>query len=472
MVDITITGASGSIVTLQGGTGRLVDPAVTLQTQINDDIAAGTVTAYDLENNSGSADVSMAGIATQAGTYQIGSGYKYIVVSDSSDSSAANIVNLQSDGNVDDTISILAGRLSGIGYQSGNESGTLLNTAGTLAFDGASKTGNWTIYTGAGNNSIITTNGSNDINTGVGSTGTIVLGTGPNRVYSQGSDTITGGSGGYQTIFLTGSKASIDIGHDALINDGGSGNDIIVGKNSTVTGGTSGNVTMKGGDQTTFQSGSNDTVSVTDGATVRVVHGVGNKFEVDGDITYLNGTGVSSIHTTGTGLVSAFGLANLNLTLGATGSQSGLFVANTGNETLDGSTSTAVLQIYANTVSGGVSSFVATGGSGDDLMSAGTGSSTFTGGDGNNLFFFAKASDDGGQTVITDFSHSAGNKIALYDYGLDTSSLQALLANSQNDADNNAVLNLDNHKITLQGVELSSLHTDQFALYNAPTKTA
>ncbi|CAI3948906.1 unnamed protein product [Commensalibacter communis] len=107
------------------------------------------------------------------------------------------------------------------------------------------------------------------------------------------------------------------------------------------------------------------------------------------------------------------------------------------------------------------------GGRSDDTLTGGVGNSTFTGGAGSNLFAFTSSDVANGSTVITDFLASEDNQIALFNYGLNRSSLSALLKNSQNDVNGDAVLNLGNHEITIQGGSVSDLHPSQFIVYNS-----
>lgn len=119
------------------------------------------------------------------------------------------------------------------------------------------------------------------------------------------------------------------------------------------------------------------------------------------------------------------------------------------------------LEVWAST-SDTNSNLVATTGSGNDTLVGGVGRSTLNGGAGNNLFMFNQSNDSNGKTVIGDFSASTGNRIALYGYGLNQNSLNNLLANSHNDSHGNAMINLGNHEITVQGVSINNLHSNSF----------
>lgn len=453
---ITITGANGEVYTLAAATGRGRAPALQLQSKINTAVAQNP---------------DSVGFYSEAGVYQASSAYEYLVVADDTDTSTGGIT-LNNAGFSANLINILAGRKSGTTYNANNESGQIVNTAGSLDFNGAGKTGAWTLFTGDGNSTIKSTDGNNRINTGTGKN-TITLGFGNNSVYSEGQDTITGGGTGYQSVTLVGSNSQVSIDGTALVADASTGekNTISVGKNSTVTGGSSTTVTYTDGDKNEFLAGNQNTVSAAANVnSLKVIHGGDNTFNVNNKLGLFNANGNTNV--TVNGQFVGFGASDSNYTVNAGGSDSGLFVANIGNETLNASGSTAAIQIYANTVSGAQSNFVASGGSANDTLVAGTGNSTFSGGAGDNLFLFTKETGQGGNTVITDFANSSQNKIGLLNFGLDDNSLAQLLKNSQNDTSGNAVLNIEGRNITVENVAVSDLNADRFVLINTPTHTA
>lgn len=453
---ITITGANGEVISLDDATGRAVSEASALQTGINSAIAS---------------DPASVGVYTNGGTYEASNAYQYVVVADGEDTTSG-AVTVNNSGNASNTVNVLSGRQSGTIYNANNESGKIVNTAGSFTFNGAGKTGAWVMYTGEGNSSITTTDGNNQINTGSGNN-KIVLGTGNNSVYSEGQDTITGGGNGYQSVTLAGSKSEVTLGDNSLINDSSRGQDntVSVGKNSTVFGGASTTVTFNNGDENLFQGGTSDTINAAENSSaLRVIHGSNNTYNVNQKLSLFNGNGDTNI--TANGQFVGFGASDSSYKLNAGGSDSGFFVANKGNETLDASGSSVNLLVYAYSVSGAQSNFVASGGSGNDTLAAGTGNSTFSGGAGDNLFMFTKSTAENGSTVITDFANSSQNKIGLFDYGLDNNSLTQLLQNSQNNTSGDAVLNLDGHTITVQGVSVSNLHSDQFLIGDNTPKTA
>lgn len=462
---ITITGANGEVISLDDATGRAITEASALQTNINSAIAS---------------DPASVEVYTNSGTYEVSNANKYVVVANGDDSvTGAGAITINN-GDAQNPLYVLSGREAGTIYNANNVYNTntttniakFVNTAGNLTFNGAGKVGSWALYTGDGDSTITTTDGNNQVNTGSGKN-TIVLGTGNNSVYSEGQDTITGGGNGYQSVTLAGSKSEVTLGDNSLINDSSTGKDntVSVGRNSTVFGGVSTTVTYNSGDQNVFQAGTSDTVNAAaDSSALRVIHGSDNTFNVEKTLSLFNGNGDTNI--TVNGQFIGFGASDSNYTLNAGGNDSGFFVADKGNETLNASGSSANLLIYAYSVSGAQSSFEVSGGSGNDTLAAGTGNSTFSGGAGDNLFLFNKANAENGNTVITDFANSSQNKIGLFDYGLDNDSLNQLLQSSQNDTNGNAVLNLDGHTITIQGISVSDLNTNQFVVENDSLKTA
>ncbi|CAI3949359.1 unnamed protein product [Commensalibacter communis] len=475
-ITVTISGANGSIISLGNDVSRRDEDAVTqLQNDINNSVATGKAQVFDLGTASGNPDVAAGvtpvGVITEAGVYQLPSAYDYVVVADDTSTQSGAVV-LNNNGFNSNFVDVLAGRKSGTTYNAGQESGQIVNTSGNLNFNGVGQTGAWTIYTGNGDATIATTNGNNRINTGTGKN-TIQLGTGVNSLYLQGEDTVSGTSS-YQSVTVNGSNSDINIGDAGYVMDGGNGrgNKVSTGKDSTITGGFEGQATFNNGGQNTYQGGTDSTINASGAdAYVRVVHGDANTYAIDGKATFLNPFNKTSI--TISGEMAVFGARGSDYTVNASGNSTGLFVADIGNETLNASGSTVGLSIYANTVSGATSNFVATGGSGNDVMVGGTGNSTFTGGAGDNYFMFDKNNSENGSTVIKDFAHAgSSNKIAIYNFGLDTNSLAELLHNSQNDAQGSAVLNLNGHSITVEGVSVADLTVNQFDIGNPSVKTA
>ncbi|MDI2112567.1 autotransporter outer membrane beta-barrel domain-containing protein [Commensalibacter nepenthis] len=436
------------------------------------------------------------GVITAGGAYNLGNGYDYIVVggynyaSDpvnyketvTTDNSLPDAVTINSARmNASQYVRIVAGNLNGFTYQAGQESGVLAagNAESNVYFQGNTVNGgNWDIRTGAGNDTIITGSGSNTVNASTGKNLIDITSGIRNQVNSEGQDSIIASqsSTAQNRVTLRGGNenyhATVNINKGASVSDVSYYNVVTVGGGSTIEGGTYGNYTFDGSYDSNLNymtGGLSNAVQAT--GDLRVVQGDSNTINASQSLTFLNGKGNTLANAQG--LALGFGANELNYTLNATGNDAGLFVADAGNETLNASGSTVGLSIYANTVDGGGTNFVATGGSGDDVMVGGTGNSTFTGGAGDNFFMFDKNSSENGTTVIKDFAHTgSNNKIALFNFGLDADSLAELLRNSQNDDKGDAVLNLNGHTITVEGVSISNLTVNQFDVGNPAVKSS
>lgn len=464
---ITINGgASGSQITINAD--NQTDNAYNLANQLVKhltDISNTTVVSDVVSNSDPAAVANKVNVGTidQAGDYTVSSAYKYVVVGDKSElaSTTDHRVNLTGAGKASDSVSIVAGHKSGTTYNAGQESGSFINTANAAIFNGAGdKAGNWNIQTGSADDMIVLTNGNNTVNAGLGNNN-IYLGQGNNAVYSYGQDTISGGEGGYQSVTLFGGNSTVDVGTSSLVIDSSSKNTISVGGESTVVGGQNSTVKFMGGQGNSFMGGVNDTISAVKG-DLTVVHGSENNITVDNNLTFLNGTGNNTVTA---GNATVFGASGLNMNINVTkSSQDGsLFVAGGGNETLNGSASTGALHVFANNQAG--SQLEAIGGSGDDTLVGGAGDSKFTGGAGDNLFAFIK-NDAQTHNVITDFKASVGNKIGLYNYGLDENSLQKALQSAV-DQSGNTTLSFGATSITLEGVKASDLSVANFDFSNS-----
>ncbi|WP_271829329.1 hypothetical protein [Commensalibacter communis] len=384
--------------------------------------------------------------------------------------------------NANQNVSVVAGNSGGFTYVAGQESGKIAagNAESNVNFRGNTVNGgNWDIRTGTGNDTIVTGSGNNTVyaSTGVNSID-ITYGT-RNQVRSEGEDSIfaSKSSTAQNRVTLSGGNkdyhATVEINKGASVSDTSFYNVVTVGGGSTIEGGTYGNYTFDGSYDSSLNhmaGGLSSTVQAT--GDLQVVQGDSNTINASQSLTFLNGKGNTLANTQGQAL--GFGANELNYTLNATGNDAGLFVADAGNETLNASGSTVGLSIYANTiVGGGGTNFVATGGSGNDVMVGGTGNSTFTGGAGDNFFMFDKNNSEDGKTLIKDFSHTgSNNKIALYNFGLDSDSLAELLRNSQNNDKGDAVLNLNGHTITVEGVSVSDLTVNQFDVGNPSIKSS
>lgn len=129
--------------------------------------------------------------------------------------------------------------------------------------------------------------------------------------------------------------------------------------------------------------------------------------------------------------------------------------------------------IQASGVSGGAIALTLDGGAGDDILIGGDGNDTLLGGAGDDVLIGGPGADvldggdgddviisDGFDTVVNNFTSGAGtdDRIDLSDRGL---SFEWLMAHAT-DVGGNAVLDLGDHQLTLNGVSSSTLHHDDF----------
>jgi len=102
---------------------------------------------------------------------------------------------------------------------------------------------------------------------------------------------------------------------------------------------------------------------------------------------------------------------------------------------------------------------VLNGGTGDDILVGHLGNDTLTGGTGADMFVFTPELN-AGNTIITDFNVSEGDMIVLDDFAQEA--LNALLSDLVQGSD--TIELAPGHTITLQGVDVSTLHASDFFL--------
>ncbi|CAI3960455.1 hypothetical protein [Commensalibacter communis] len=393
---------------------------------------------------------------------------------------------------------IVSGRKAGINITANGTSGKIINTVGKLYFNGSGYTsyddipmggiagalqiGNWEIYNGDDDSNINLTYGQNTIVAGNGNnkiyvpdenqTGNeyniysthnginnITLGNGSNTIYvASGINFVKVGQGNNNiTIHASGlNRANSDVMQHTIITGDGSNNISVYGHSSQMLLGNGDNKVSL----TTGMLSRNPINNVIDSGTghLDISAAIGNVTISAAGATNIKG-GDAAYDNMNFGSIDPY----LNLTLNASGDDN-VFHAGKGNTTLNAAHSNKAIDVSA--ANDKTSTLVAVTGRGDDTLTAGSGQSTFSGGLGDNLFAFTKENTNGGSTVIKDFSASSGNQIALFNYGLNRTSLKQLLNASQNDAQGNAILNLNTNTITLQGVSVSELNTNQFFVYN------
>lgn len=274
------------------------------------------------------------------------------------------------------------------------------NAGGDLIIIPGSDDGNWGIYTGGGNDTILALGGGKDTIGAGGGRNRIELGSGNDSVQSTGRDTIYTGSG-HDTIDATGDA------NDRVL--GGTGHLIFLGGAGTVT-------LFGGAGSDTFEGGSGRAL---------VYGGQG------GNNSLLGGTGTASLFGGGSGDH-----------LYAEGDKSQMLVAGIGNETLSASMASGADLLVA-----GSGRDLLIGGSGNDTFFGGTGTSTMLGGSGHDIFSFTK-SLNGGTDLVMNFTSL--DKINLDGYG--PHAVRDAL-NSQTFANGSVTITLsDNTRVTFAGV--------------------
>lgn len=179
---------------------------------------------------------------------------------------------------------------------------------------------------------------------------------------------------------------------------------------------------------------------------------------VSGSLTFIGGTGQSTITAASSTIFGASGLdAIVNATSNSTES---LFVANAGNETLDGSNSVYGIHAFGNVVgTSGTQTFI--GGTGSDTLVAGVGDATMTGGSGAMNYFAFRDGIAGGNYTITDFGSAAGNIVGLLNYT--QSDLTNALSTATTSGNNTTIKLSDNTTITFDNV--TSLNSNDFQIW-------
>ncbi|QNT77940.1 calcium-binding protein [Entomobacter blattae] len=351
-------------------------------------------------------------------------------------------VTVVAGGEQNTELQVLAGSASNVTYYAHYENGTIIGAGGSLNFYGSQESGSAGTY---------------QIVTALNGKSTLYLGLSSNSVYSQGSDTIVGPYAGVenldagysQQVTLVGSNSVVNTSSNSNIVDIGSGNSISVAGHSFISLGDQGTASLIGA-SSTVSGGTNSTVSATS-SELSVIQGFGNSITSTGSLTFYNGTSNSTVTAANS---TIFGAAGLNLKYNVTGDPTkSFFTASDGNETLDGSSSSNALVVYA-TRNGNLS---VVGSNSDDTFVGGTANATFTGGLGDNHYMFQNGSG-GGNDVITDFSASSGNKIELYNYNLTNETLQSILDSAQNTSQGKTIVLSDNTKITFTGVDNLSVN--------------
>ncbi|KXV14992.1 hypothetical protein AD933_10385 [Acetobacter malorum] len=460
MAIITVAGASGGTVqvTVDGAmntlfVGRTQGLADQLSDQLNNQ---GILDARYLNSGSnskatGSSNQSGYGVVTAAGSYQVSGDFRWLTVGSNSATTAPSTaldawVNIDASKVTTDYLSVVAGTTQGVSFRAGSQSGLFVGGSGDNLFQGNyldQAPGAWDIRTGDGNDTIYAGAGNN----------TITLGTGVNYVHSDGQDTITA-TDGVQSITLNGGNSFVNVGENSLVVDAAGNEQITVGGASTVTGGSNDYINMAGATGT-VEGGQLNTISAAHG-DLYTTHTDSALINVSGALTFVGGTGDTTITA---GQATIFGSNNLNAHFDGTSADS-LFVANDGNETLDGASSAFGIHAFGNVVgTTGTQTFI--GGSASDTLVAGVGNATLTGGSGAANVFGFRDGIAGADYTITDFGSAAGNSVLLVDYDYTASQFQQdVLDKAAHNGSNTTITLADNSKITF--VDVSDLTTNQF----------
>ncbi|NHN87900.1 beta strand repeat-containing protein [Acetobacter conturbans] len=463
MVLVTVQGASSGAQVVVTVDGALSDQLGQLVTTFSNTLQGeiGGVNGINLVPGSTafSGNSIGYGVATVAGSYSVTGGVDAVVFGGATDAKAVPSVHTQIDltGVTSSYVSVEGGTTQGVQLQVGSASGTFVAGTGNNAFTGdqMSNASDWYVFTGAGNDTVIAGAGQNTINAGTGDN-FINVSNGTNTIYSYGNDTIYGTScSADQTVSLYGGSSFVTVGQESYIDDlSGGNNAVTVGSGSTVMGGAADKISLNGGTSTVL-GGSSDTISASENALV--ARSDNADVSVSGSLTFIGGTGTSTITAAQS---TIYGASGLDAVVNGTGTGETLFVATTGNETLDASGSVMGVHVFGNNV--GVSgSQVFIGGTGADTLVAGVGDATMTGGSGAANTFAFRDGLAGGNYVITDFSSSVGNTVGLLNYS--SSSLQASLT-SQTTANGNTTITLDD-KTTITFDNVSSLNSGDFQIW-------
>jgi Ca2+-binding RTX toxin-like protein len=284
--------------------------------------------------------------------------------------------------------------------------------------------GNYSVNTGAGNDSI-SINGNSTINAGTGSN-SISVGGGSSLIYSEGFDSITGST------VPGGGTDTVNIGSGQTTIDPGAGNFFIFGSSTTTNplvfkpGTGSDTISVGSGGGNVFGGSGGDNIlfgGAGGGSAPLVLHGA-----ADGDQLFAIGSGnVTAIAGAGSETISgAGGSPNGFVVPGSTGNNT--FEAGSGNDTL-------------------------IAGAGQDTLWGGTGNALLESGSGPNTFAFQFG--DGGQDTITGFKGT--DTLQLSGFGLTTATLP------ESTVSGSTVLSLaDGTTVTLSGVP--SLNASQVKL--------
>ena len=214
-------------------------------------------------------------------------------------------------------------------------------------------------------------------------------------------DTVSGQSAASMTVTIAGGADVVAAGSGAatVLASGNAAGQIIGGSGSLLFLGGAGTSTVRAG------TGTNSIVGGSGGLVVAAV------------------SGTTSV-TSGTGVVTLFGGAGSDVTFRSNAAGL-LYVAGSGNETLDASGSSGNDSLYGGAASG--ANLLMKAGSGNDTFIGGAGNNTLVGGSGHDLFAFFSV-NGGGQDSLGTLTSS--DTIALIGYSLTDAANMALVSSS------------------------------------------
>jgi Ca2+-binding RTX toxin-like protein len=277
-----------------------------------------------------------------------------------------------------------------------------------------SGSGDWSLYSGNGNDVISALDTVNATIGAGGGSNAILLGSGKDVVFSTGDDSISGGSGAATVDASGASRDQVNGGNSQLLFIGGTGG-------TTIFGGT-------GSDTYLGSAGYTGSQYIVGGSA-------GNNYLMAGDgVATLVGGGNND-------KLMAYGISDQVLTAGS------------GNETLS-----ALASSGNDSLTAGAGNDVLTGGSGSDTFVGGLGNATVNSPFGNGVFEFING-QAGGTELVTGIFQSSSIKIDLVGYS--PNEANAALA-SQTSTNGSVTIGLsDGTKITFQ--DITSLSKSNFS---------
>jgi Ca2+-binding RTX toxin-like protein len=377
------------------------------------------------------------------------------------------------------------------------------------------------VYTGGGNDMIVTSTGNATITTAAGYSATIDMShataSTTDNIYAYGNDTIIGGSSGnvtvtagqnanvtlYQngmamtfhnangaSVFIGGGRAATITANQGSVDvNAGSGTTIFTGGaeasnftagsgNTTVTAGNGGGAFTMGSGYTTFTGGSGNLTFIGGSGSEYITGGLGTgNYEMgSGLVSFVAGSGSTTVEGGASHGTIAGGSANGTVLIAGSGGNSQL-TAGTGQSTLYGTANgdtltaagsqndTLVAGIGTETLSAGQGTGFETmiGGSGSDTFKSGSGGSSITAGSGSDLFSFTSGKA-GGLYTLNNFLLGA-DKITMIGYSQGADGLETSMYNSRTSDSNGGTLFTvsDGTRIDVTGIAPSLFTRAAFA---------